>query len=189
MPTATLGIRDRAQADLGAETDGEIVPPTEVKIVDASSGATVADGEEGEILVRGPELFVGLRAPRRQRRRLRRRTATSAWATSAGACTGATSSSPAARRTSSSARARTSARRRSRTSCSTTPPSPTWRSSRCRAATTGEKGCAFIIPRPGRRSTCAEIRRFLDARRAGAAEVPRSTSCWSTICRACRRAR
>jgi acyl-CoA synthetase (AMP-forming)/AMP-acid ligase II len=59
MPTTTLGIRDRAQADLGAETDGEVVPPTEVKIVDASSGATVADGEEGEILVRGPEQLVG----------------------------------------------------------------------------------------------------------------------------------
>jgi len=59
MPTTTLGIRDRAHADLGAETDGEVVPPTEVKIVDPSSGAHVADGEEGEILVRGPEQLVG----------------------------------------------------------------------------------------------------------------------------------
>ena len=59
MPTTTLGIRDRAQADLGAETDGEIVPPTEVRIVDASSGAPIADGEEGEILVRGPEQLLG----------------------------------------------------------------------------------------------------------------------------------
>jgi acyl-CoA synthetase (AMP-forming)/AMP-acid ligase II len=59
MPTTTLGIRDRAHADLGAETDGEVVPPTEVKIVDPSSGANVADGEEGEILVRGPEQLVG----------------------------------------------------------------------------------------------------------------------------------
>ena len=59
MPTTTLGIRDRAHADLGAETDGEVVPPTEVRIVDASSGANIADGEEGEILVRGPEQFVG----------------------------------------------------------------------------------------------------------------------------------
>jgi acyl-CoA synthetase (AMP-forming)/AMP-acid ligase II len=59
MPTTTLGIRDRSRADLGAETDGEVVPPTEVKIVDASSGAIVADGEEGEILVRGPEQLVG----------------------------------------------------------------------------------------------------------------------------------
>jgi acyl-CoA synthetase (AMP-forming)/AMP-acid ligase II len=59
MPTTTLGIRDRAHANLGAETDGEVVPPTEVKIVDATSGAKIGDGEEGEILVRGPEQFVG----------------------------------------------------------------------------------------------------------------------------------
>jgi acyl-CoA synthetase (AMP-forming)/AMP-acid ligase II len=59
MPTTTLGIRDRAHADLGAETDGEVVPPTEVRIVDASNGAKIADGEEGEILVRGPEGFLG----------------------------------------------------------------------------------------------------------------------------------
>jgi len=59
MPTTTLGIRDRAHSDLGAETDGEVVPPTEVKIVDPSSGTNVADGEEGEILVRGPEQLVG----------------------------------------------------------------------------------------------------------------------------------
>jgi acyl-CoA synthetase (AMP-forming)/AMP-acid ligase II len=59
MPTTTLGIRDRAHADLGAETDGEVVAPTEVRMVDPSSGANVADGEEGEILVRGPEQLVG----------------------------------------------------------------------------------------------------------------------------------
>jgi acyl-CoA synthetase (AMP-forming)/AMP-acid ligase II len=35
------------------------VPPTEVKIVDPSSGANVPDGKEGEILVRGPEQLVG----------------------------------------------------------------------------------------------------------------------------------
>ena len=58
MPTTTLGIRDRVHADLGAETDGEVVPPTEVRIVDAT-GTPVADGEEGEILVRGPEQLVG----------------------------------------------------------------------------------------------------------------------------------
>jgi acyl-CoA synthetase (AMP-forming)/AMP-acid ligase II len=58
MPTTTLGIRHRAHADLGAETDGEVVPPTEVRIVD-HDGADVAEGEEGEILVRGPEQLVG----------------------------------------------------------------------------------------------------------------------------------
>src|SRR5262249_49742771 len=51
-------IRDQAHAVLGAETDGEVVPPTEVRIVDPSSGVDVADGE-GEILVRGPEQLVG----------------------------------------------------------------------------------------------------------------------------------
>jgi acyl-CoA synthetase (AMP-forming)/AMP-acid ligase II len=59
MPTTTLGIRDRAHADLGADTDGEVVSPTEVRIVDPSGDANVADGEEGEILVRGPEQLVG----------------------------------------------------------------------------------------------------------------------------------
>ena len=63
MPTTTLGIRDQAHADLGAETDGEVLPPTEVRIVDPTSGANVADGEEGEILVRGPEQLVGYLHP------------------------------------------------------------------------------------------------------------------------------
>lgn len=58
-PTSSMGIRTQAQARLGADTDGEIVPPTEVKIVDMDGSAPVADGEEGEILVRGPELFLG----------------------------------------------------------------------------------------------------------------------------------
>ena len=58
MPTTTLGIRDQRHADFGAETDGEVVPPTEVRIVDAS-GADVIEGQEGEILVRGPEQLLG----------------------------------------------------------------------------------------------------------------------------------
>lgn len=61
--TATSGIRSRAQAQMGAETDGEIVPPTELRIVDPASGAPVADGEEGEVVGRGPELFVGYLHP------------------------------------------------------------------------------------------------------------------------------
>jgi len=63
MPTTTLGICDRAHAALGAETDGEVAPPTEVRLVDAASGAPVAEGEEGEILVRGPEALVGFVRP------------------------------------------------------------------------------------------------------------------------------
>jgi acyl-CoA synthetase (AMP-forming)/AMP-acid ligase II len=63
MPTTTLGIRDPADATLGAETDGEVVPPTEVRIVDPSSALDVADGEDGEILARGPEQLVGYLHP------------------------------------------------------------------------------------------------------------------------------
>ena len=61
--TATLGIRSREQAQMGAETDGEIVPPTEIRIVDPVTGVPVADGEEGEIIGLGPELFVGYLHP------------------------------------------------------------------------------------------------------------------------------
>ena len=63
MPTTTLGIRDPANARLGAETDGEVVPPTEVRIVDPAGVADVPEGEEGEILVRGPEGLVGYLHP------------------------------------------------------------------------------------------------------------------------------
>jgi len=58
MPTAAMGIRDSKRALQGAETDGEIVAPVEIRIVD-DAGNNVADGEEGEILARGPELFAG----------------------------------------------------------------------------------------------------------------------------------
>ncbi len=57
-PTVTLGIRDRSQSDLGANTDGQIVGH-EVRICDPATGAEVADGEEGEICTRGPEMMLG----------------------------------------------------------------------------------------------------------------------------------
>ena len=63
MTCATLGIRDKALADLGAESDGEILYPTEIRIVDPVGDASVPDGEEGEILARGPGLFVGYLHP------------------------------------------------------------------------------------------------------------------------------
>ncbi|MDO6414514.1 AMP-binding protein [Sphingomonas sp. BIUV-7] len=63
MLTATLGIREAAQAQRGAETDGEIVYPVEMEIVDATTDAPVADGEEGEILMRGPGLCAGYLHP------------------------------------------------------------------------------------------------------------------------------
>jgi acyl-CoA synthetase (AMP-forming)/AMP-acid ligase II len=59
MITMTLGIRDRAHRDLGAETDGEIVAPVEMRIVDAVTDEPVIDGGEGEILALGPGLFAG----------------------------------------------------------------------------------------------------------------------------------
>jgi acyl-CoA synthetase (AMP-forming)/AMP-acid ligase II len=61
--SATLGISDAAQADLGAETDGAIVAPVEMRIVDADSGAPLPQGEEGEIIARSPGLFVGYLHP------------------------------------------------------------------------------------------------------------------------------
>lgn len=61
--TATLGIRDAAQARLGAETDGEIVFPVEMRILDAVTDAPLPDGEEGEIIARSPGLFVGYLHP------------------------------------------------------------------------------------------------------------------------------
>jgi acyl-CoA synthetase (AMP-forming)/AMP-acid ligase II len=63
VPTTTVGIRQPSQAELGAETDGEILPPTEVKIVDPAGDAPIPDGEEGEILARGPEQFLGYLHP------------------------------------------------------------------------------------------------------------------------------
>jgi acyl-CoA synthetase (AMP-forming)/AMP-acid ligase II len=63
MPCTTMGIRGKPQARLGAETDGEVMPPTEVKLVSPDGDGPVADGEEGEILVRGPEQFLGYLHP------------------------------------------------------------------------------------------------------------------------------
>jgi acyl-CoA synthetase (AMP-forming)/AMP-acid ligase II len=61
--TATSGIRRRDQAQMGAETDGEVIPPTEIRIVDPVDGSPVPAGEEGEIVGLGPELFVGYLHP------------------------------------------------------------------------------------------------------------------------------
>jgi acyl-CoA synthetase (AMP-forming)/AMP-acid ligase II len=63
MTCATMGIIDRSQAELGAQTDGVILYPTEIRILDAVTDVLVEDGEEGEILARGPGLFVGYLRP------------------------------------------------------------------------------------------------------------------------------
>jgi acyl-CoA synthetase (AMP-forming)/AMP-acid ligase II len=56
-PTVTLGIRSRADADLGATTDGKVVNH-EVRLADPQTGAVV-HGAEGEICTRGPEMMLG----------------------------------------------------------------------------------------------------------------------------------
>jgi acyl-CoA synthetase (AMP-forming)/AMP-acid ligase II len=49
MVTATLGIREASQAEMGAETDGEIVYPVEMRIVDALTDEPLGENQEGEI--------------------------------------------------------------------------------------------------------------------------------------------
>jgi acyl-CoA synthetase (AMP-forming)/AMP-acid ligase II len=58
-PTTSMGINDRSLSDLGAETDGRIVPPTEIRMMQPEGHEEVAYGDEGEIAVRGPEQFLG----------------------------------------------------------------------------------------------------------------------------------
>lgn len=62
MTCATLGIQDRSQADMGAETDGIVLYPTEIKLVD-DHDKPLPEGDEGEILARGPGLFAGYLDP------------------------------------------------------------------------------------------------------------------------------
>jgi acyl-CoA synthetase (AMP-forming)/AMP-acid ligase II len=57
-PTVTLGPASREDRITCAETDGEVWN-TEVRIADAATGETLGRNREGEILVRGPELFLG----------------------------------------------------------------------------------------------------------------------------------
>jgi cyclohexanecarboxylate-CoA ligase len=63
LPSLTISIKDRSQAELGATTDGIIDPAVIVHIVDPVSGAPVAIESEGEILADAPELFVGYCRP------------------------------------------------------------------------------------------------------------------------------
>lgn len=59
MMTVTLGISSREQAELGANTDGVVLPPIQVKLVDDEGHEIAEDGVEGEILALGPEQFAG----------------------------------------------------------------------------------------------------------------------------------
>jgi acyl-CoA synthetase (AMP-forming)/AMP-acid ligase II len=57
-PTVTLGIRSRADADLGATTDGRIVNH-DVRICDPATGEVLSGSADGEICTRGPEMMLG----------------------------------------------------------------------------------------------------------------------------------
>lgn len=61
--TATLGYTDPADAHYGAETDGQIVYPVEMRITDGPGGSELPEGAEGEIYLRAPGLFVGYLDP------------------------------------------------------------------------------------------------------------------------------
>jgi cyclohexanecarboxylate-CoA ligase len=57
-PTLTTGLLgDDPERD--ATTDGRLIDGAELRIVDPQTGVDVAPGDLGELLVRGPEMFVG----------------------------------------------------------------------------------------------------------------------------------
>ena len=58
MPCITAGVNRRDMIEYGAETDGELAF-TEARIADPGTGAPVPDGLDGEIVARGPQMFLG----------------------------------------------------------------------------------------------------------------------------------
>ncbi len=161
-PTTTLGIRSRDQATMGAETDGEVVPPTEVKIVDPAGDAPLADGQEGEIMTRGPEQFVGYLHPQDNKGSFDEG--------------GFFRMGDLGRRVHGDYLVITGRKKdiiiRSGENISPKevedvllahPAVGDVAIVAMPSATTGEKGCAFIIPRPGARLDLPEMRRFLEA--------------------------
>lgn len=58
VPTATSGSAGRDDIEHGAETDGQI-RHVDLRIVDAVTGADVPHGEDGEIMLRGPQMMLG----------------------------------------------------------------------------------------------------------------------------------
>jgi acyl-CoA synthetase (AMP-forming)/AMP-acid ligase II len=58
VPAVTEGTRSRDEIDYGAETDGW-VGETQVRLVKPETDEPVAEGEEGEILAHGAQIFVG----------------------------------------------------------------------------------------------------------------------------------
>lgn len=62
VPTATCGIKSRDDIEHGANTDG-LIKHTEVKVVDAVTGADMPQDQEGEILLRGANMMLGYLRP------------------------------------------------------------------------------------------------------------------------------
>ncbi len=62
VPNITGGVNNRARAELGATTDGQIIG-CEARIVDPVSGAALPAGAEGEIIARGPQMLIGYTHP------------------------------------------------------------------------------------------------------------------------------
>lgn len=58
VPNITGGINTRANAELGATTDGQIIG-CEARVVDAATGAPLPIGAEGEIIACGPQMLIG----------------------------------------------------------------------------------------------------------------------------------
>jgi len=61
VPLTTLGFVGAGQLDLAAETDGEVVH-YEVRVLD-DEGRELSPGQEGELAVRGPAMFLGYADP------------------------------------------------------------------------------------------------------------------------------
>jgi acyl-CoA synthetase (AMP-forming)/AMP-acid ligase II len=62
VPNITGGVNRRAQSELGATTDGQIIG-CEARVVDPVTGAPLPAGAEGEIIARGPQMLIGYTRP------------------------------------------------------------------------------------------------------------------------------
>lgn len=63
IPTISLSIATRDDIDNGADTDGQIPPQVDVRIIDLQSGEVLDIGQDGEIVVKAPECFIGYLRP------------------------------------------------------------------------------------------------------------------------------
>ena len=71
-PTVTTST-PRDSVERARETDGRATGAAELRVSDPDTGARAAAGEAGELWLRGPELFVGLRRSAEQTRAAIRR--------------------------------------------------------------------------------------------------------------------